>query len=196
MLESEHLCGCGCGVPAGVYKSSNSAEGIVAGMPKKFIHGHHSRIFTARPVPDFDTCYTVTTNGCWKWNSAHPQDDGYGRYRVNGKQVLAHRHSYERTYGAVPAGAHLDHICHDPKVCPGGRTCPHRACVNPDHLAITTHASNCRRGSLAKLNLAKAREIRKRFAAGEMGIALAAEFGVKPTTISMVVRNQTWREAG
>ncbi|BBY78884.1 hypothetical protein H7I53_17820 [Mycolicibacterium pulveris] len=196
MLEhAATLCGCGCGQPAGVYKTSNSSQGIVAGQPKKFIHGHHNRVQPPR-VRDFDTCYTVMPNGCWTWNNLQPDEDGYGSYWAEGRKQKAHRYSYVRTYGPIPAGAHLDHICHDPKTCAGGPSCPHRACVNPDHLAITTHASNCRRGVLAKLDLAKAREIRKRFEAGETGIALAAEFGVRPSTISMVVRNQTWREAG
>lgn len=194
MFEYDGRCGCGCGEPAGVYKTSNSTEGIIAGQPKKFIHGHHNRVQPSK-ARDFDSCYRVTKDGCWRWNDVHLHDDGYGRYHINGGRALAHRVSYERTYGAVPVGAHLDHICHDPKVCRGGSTCPHRACVNPDHLAITTHASNCRRGARSKLDLAKAREIRKRFSAGETGRALAKEFGVRPSTISMVVRNQTWREA-
>lgn len=186
------LCGCGCGEPAGVYKTSNSAEGIVAGTPKRFIHGHHSRV---REPRDFDSYYTVNDNGCWIWNKVCVGDDGYGVYSVRRRRYLAHRYSYERTYGPIPDGVHMDHICHDPKTCSGGSSCPHRACVNPDHLAITTHASNCRRGVLAKLDLAKAREIRIRRAAGELGIDLAREFGVRPTTISMVVRNQTWRDS-
>ncbi len=191
----QNLCQCGCGQPAGVYATSNSAAGIVAGQPKRFIHGHHSRVQPSRRA-DFDTCYTVTVDGCWQWNTVHDGCDGYGRYWDGRRNYPAHRHSYERTYGAIPKGAHLDHICHDPKTCVGGPTCPHRACVNPDHLAVTTHASNCRRGAIAKLDLAKARDIRRRFAAGELGIDLAREYGVKPTTISMVVRGQTWRQAG
>lgn len=191
----DSLCQCGCGQQAGVYATSNSHAGIVAGRPKRFIHGHHSRMQERRGA-DFDTLYTVTMGGCWKWNRVNSGDDGYGTFRENGRKTKAHRYSYERTYGPIPDGAHLDHICHDPKTCKGGDTCPHRACVNPDHLAITTHASNCRRGALSKLDLAKAREIRKRFAAGELGIALAEGYNVTPSAISMVIRNQTWREAG
>lgn len=191
----ENLCGCGCGQPAGVYATSNSREGIIAGQPKRFIHGHHG-LLQAHRATDFDTLYTVAANGCWIWNKVNSGNDGYGVFHDKGRKVKAHRYSYERTYGLIPNGAHLDHICHDPKTCRGGKACPHRACVNPDHLAITTHASNCRRGALSKLDLAKAREIRKRFAAGELGVALAEIYNVKPSTISMVVRNQTWREAG
>ena len=193
--QTPTLCACGCGQPAGVYKTSNSAQGIVAGTPKRFIHGHHSRV-QPRRGPDFDDCYTVQADGCWRWNRPlDPYSSGYGRFSIRGKHHSAHRYSYERTYGAIPAGAHLDHICHDPKTCPGGERCPHRACVNPDHLAITTHAANCRRGVNSKLDLAKARAIRRRYAAGELGVNLAAEYGVRPSTISWIVQNKTWREA-
>lgn len=129
------------------------------------------------------------------WNKVQANEDGYGSYWAAGRKHKAHRYSYERTYGAIPPGAHLDHICHDPKTCDGGVECPHRACVNPDHLAITTHAANCRRGVNSKLDLAKARDIRRRFAEGEAGKALAREYGVRPSTISWIVQNKTWRES-
>lgn len=193
--QSHHLCECGCGQLAGVYKGSNSAAGIVAGQPKRFIHGHHSRLAEYQhPGLPFDERYEVTGSGCWRWLNINAGEDGYGRYWHNGRKIRAHRYSYERTYGPIPRGVHIDHLCHDPRTCPGGSDCPHRACVNPDHLAIASHAANCRRGANSRLNYDQAAEIRRRFASGELGVALAAEFGVRPTTISMVVRNQTWRE--
>lgn len=187
------FCACGCGLPAGVYKTSNSAQGIVAGQPKRFIHGHHLRVIS-RTARAFDERYTITSTGCWQWNKVQDDEDGYGRIWVDGRKRPAHRYSYELAFGPIPDGVHIDHICHDPQSCAGGTTCPHRACVNPAHLSVSSHADNCRRGVLAKLNMEKARDIRRRFRMGETGIALAEEFHVKPTTISMVVRNRTWRE--
>jgi len=188
------LCECGCGERAGVYSTSNRSAGIVAGTPKRFIHGHHSRLpIYQRKSRPFDECYEVTESGCWRWATVNSGDDGYGAYRGgDGRKVGAHRYSYERTYGAIPPGVHIDHLCHDPKTCAGGSDCPHRACVNPDHLAIASHAANCRRGANSKLNYDKAAEIRRRFAAGETGVSLAREFGVRPSTISFVVTGQTW----
>lgn len=192
---TDRLCACGCGQPAGVYATSNSKAGIVAGQPKAFIHGHHSRLPEYQPHSrPFDDCYEIFDSGCWRWTNVRADEDGYGRYWVDGSKVPAHRYSYERTYGPIPDGVHIDHLCHDPKTCRGGKTCPHRACVNPEHLAIATHAANCRRGANAKLNYDQAAEIRRRRATGERGVDLAREFGVKPSTISWVVTGGTWKD--
>lgn len=140
----------------------------------------------------FDEKYTITESGCWHWMEIYEGDDGYGKVWVDGVKVAAHRHSYERKYGPIPAGMYIDHLCHDPRTCPGGSTCPHRACVNPSHLAIATHAANCRRGANSKLNYDQAAEIRRRRANGERGVDLAAEFGVRPSTISWIFTGKTW----
>ena len=44
--------------------------------------------------------------------------------------VLAHRLAYELTYGPIPEGLTLHHICETTD------------CVNPDHLQPVTHAQN------------------------------------------------------
>ena len=56
--------------------------------------------------------------------------DGYGRLRVNGRTVPAHRYSWEREHGPVPAGMFIDHMCFE------------RACVNPEHLRLATISQN------------------------------------------------------
>jgi hypothetical protein len=52
-----------------------------------------------------------------------------------------------------------------------------------------------RRTPSAKIGLEDAREIKRRLAAGELGIHLAAEFGVHKATISDIKRGKIWRDA-
>jgi hypothetical protein len=47
---------------------------------------------------------------------------------------------------------------------------------------------------MAKLDWAKVREIRARYAAGETQVALGKEFGVGNTQISHIVLNKVWKE--
>lgn len=57
------------------------------------------------------------TGNCWLWTACKSQ--GYGRFRVDGKTVLAHRYAYELLIGH-PVPDVLDH----------DRRCP-KNCVNP-----------------------------------------------------------------
>lgn len=49
-------CDCGCGGDAGYYKSTNRAQGIVAGSPKKFIMGHHNTLKKDTAPCSIDGC--------------------------------------------------------------------------------------------------------------------------------------------
>lgn len=55
---------------------------------------------------------------------------GYGRLRVNGRMVYAHRYAFEREHGPIPEGMFIDHVCFE------------RSCVNTEHLRLATHAEN------------------------------------------------------
>lgn len=61
--------------------------------------------------------------------------------------LKAHRVVYELLVGPIPDGLELDHTCHNGTGCPGGHTCPHRACVNPAHLEPVPGVVNQRRGN-------------------------------------------------
>lgn len=82
---------------------------------------------------------------CWPWGGTITQD-GYGAIARGKKIHAAHRLSYQLGGGTIPPGAVVDHRCHDPQECAGGVTCPHRSCMNPNHLRVLTNEENRRLG--------------------------------------------------
>ncbi|MDF2711835.1 MAG: hypothetical protein K0R62_7487 [Nonomuraea muscovyensis] len=89
--------------------------------------------------------------GCWTF-TAGKTGAGYGLVGGKRDRRLAHVVSYEHHVGPIPEGLVVGHVCHDEASargeCAGGRTCPHRACVNPDHLAAMTYGQNSRGSSM------------------------------------------------
>ena len=81
------------------------------------------------------------TPSCWLW-TAHVSSNGYGQFRSDGKQALAHRWAYESEVGPIPEGLELDHLCRV------------RHCVHPDHLEPVVHAENVRRGTAGDVRAA------------------------------------------
>jgi hypothetical protein len=63
--------------------------------------------------------------------------------------MLVHRIAYTEYVGPIAEGFTVDHLCHDPEQCPGGKTCPHRRCTNPSHLGLKTRGDNARRANNA-----------------------------------------------
>jgi hypothetical protein len=100
--------------------------------------------------------------GCWLFQGTK-RPDGYRRFGIGSltdgtrRNVLAHRYAYELVNGPIPLGLTVDHECHNrAKDCAGGPTCPHRACVRPDHLAAKPIRSNVLAGRTPPAaNLAK-----------------------------------------
>jgi len=72
-------------------------------------------------------------SGCWLWTGC-VDENGYGRFLLDGKNRRAHRVAYSCFKAPVPAGLTLDHLCRV------------RSCVNPDHMEPVTLAENIRRG--------------------------------------------------
>ena len=91
---------------------------------------------------------------CWPW-TAFLSEQGYGRFaKSHVVSRNAHVVAYELTYGPVPEGFQVDHICHSQArsagECSGGPSCEHRACQNPRHLEVVSPAEHARRRSEAQ----------------------------------------------
>jgi hypothetical protein len=129
-------------------------------------------------------------NGCWIWTGAKNQF-GYGLLAIRHRMVRAHRLSLELANGK-PVPKELD-VCH---------TCDNPPCVNPAHLFAGTEYENMAdmraKGRLqwsggARLDAAKAEEIRRLRAEGWKQADLCERFGVTSPTISRICNGHTYR---
>ncbi len=76
--------------------------------------------------------------GCWLWMKGE-RHGGYGQIRHNGKDLPAHRLSYEIFVRPIPPEHTIDHLCRTP------------ACINPDHLEAVPHRVNLLRRTIGIL---------------------------------------------
>jgi hypothetical protein len=71
----------------------------------------------------------IDGNGCWV---IHAKEGDYGLFKKDGLTYPAHRASYSMFKGPVPVDRVVDHQCGN------------KACVNPQHLLVTTTKQNTR----------------------------------------------------
>jgi hypothetical protein len=142
---------------------------------------------------------TAEPGKCWEWRRAH-NGDGYGTLTVNGRQVYAHRLSFELSGGIIPYGMDVLHECDNPR------------CINPEHLSAGTRAKNMadchargrskipsprmkgKSNGASKLTEAHVRTIREGLAAGVTQARLAQRFGVSQPLISKINRGEIWND--
>ena len=148
-------------------------------------------------VPMEDRFWSKVTKAgpddCWEYAKAPSARYGFiARPGTNGGIALAHRYSYELHVGPIPEGMC---VCH---------TCDNTACVNPAHLWLGTNAENTadkmakgrhikgETHTSAVLTEQDVLDIRRRYAAGETQVSLAAEYGRNQGHISKITRRAIW----
>lgn len=138
---------------------------------------------------------------CWTWTGwCEKSGGGHGRIAKNGTgagMMGAHVAAWIVTFGPVPDGLFVCHKCDNPPCC------------NPSHLFLGTNADNMadmvakgRQRSLcgednatAKLTAAQVDEIRRRVAAGDRQVDVAADFGIIQAHVSRIKRGASWVSA-
>ncbi len=128
---------------------------------------------------------------CWLW-TATLATTGYGQFWDGTRLVGAHRFSWELVNGPIPDGLYA---CH---------RCDVRACVNPDHLFLGTHADNMQdcvekgrtakglRNAWTKLTDEQVRQILLLRPHTRPSV-LARQFGVSPQTICDITKRRRWQ---
>jgi hypothetical protein len=139
---------------------------------------------------------------CWEWVGSC-NSTGYGTVMWQQKAYTAHR-----------VAAWLSGLVDSPSTPVSSREpthvlhrCDNRKCCNPSHFFLGTFSDNQRdayrkrrraqpQGAAhvnAKLTTAQVAEIRARYAAGELQVPLAREYGVSQRAVSLIVRKETYK---
>lgn len=130
---------------------------------------------------------------CWEW-TAHRNQNGYGRFRINSIRWSAHRLAWFLVHGAIPEGIEVLHKCDN------------RACCNPAHLFLGTQKDNMddmilkgrkaiiygSKHANAKLNEDDILKIKRLYGLGYRKCELAKQYNVTDGAIAHIVDGRSW----
>jgi HNH endonuclease len=171
------LCQCGCGGSPAISDRADKTWGYVKGSPRRYLPGHQHRLSSVDYIVE-DRGYATP---CWIWQLA-TVFRGYGRIRVNGKQIPAHLFMYEKVRGVeVEKGLDMDHLCR-----------VHR-CVNPDHLEPVSREVNMQRGCRTKLTPDLVREMRTLGAQGVSYAYLGRKYHISWQQCREICLRKSWK---
>lgn len=128
---------------------------------------------------------------CWEWQWSKRK--GYGHIRINYIHYDAHRLAYELTYGKIPKGLCVLHLCNNP------------GCCNPKHLELGTQLTNMKykvkcghnpmgeKSSLHKINNEQVITIRKMYKTGKYSQReLGKKYNISQTEVYKILKNLGW----
>jgi hypothetical protein len=134
---------------------------------------------------------TDDEDACWPWTGY--EEEGYGRFFWDGRMVGAHELALTFATGERRAqGLDTCHRCNNP------------ICCNPHHLRFDTRRGNVAdmlaagtaRNGTTRLTVEAVRVMRERYAHGAAQTALARDYEVSPTLVSLIIRGRRWAKAG
>lgn len=141
-------------------------------------------------------------HGCWLWTAAL-FTNGYGAFRFKGRQVKAHRFSYELTNGPLAKELLACHRCD--KFYPKSDS-TYKRCVNPKHLFAGTVSDNARdsvnkgrreqkgaANNATNLTDDDVRQIREIYARGNLSQQdIGLLFNLTQVAVSLIIRRVNW----
>lgn len=134
-------------------------------------------------------------SGCWLWVGAIDHSFGYGKFRLDGLSINAHRASWILSYGPIPDALF---VCH---------RCDNSACVNPTHLFLgDSDANNKDRAAKGRTVSKRGEENNKAKLTSEIVLHIRSlwDFGLNVTDVARflsadirtvwdICKRKTWR---
>lgn len=134
-----------------------------------------------------------SVDDCWEY-LGRLNHDGYGQFDHHNTASVAHRFSWELSFGKIPDGIYVCHKCDNP------------SCVNPNHLFLGTQKDNMedmvkkgrgadkrgRKNGKSVVNESIVREIRVLYSNGWSYQKIADNFGVSNGCVNHIINGRHW----